>query len=207
MNSEGAIGRPAAAARVIPGAFLRMMRAMAMNEAVSGRLWILNPAWEQDWDALYEQELPRVYNFFRYRVGEGPVAEDLTSLTFEKAWQARHRYRRDVAGFCTWLLTIARHVAIDYYRSRKPHVSIEEAAELPGGATPEELNERRSNFDRLSVLLLALPERERELIALKYGAEMSNRAIAKATQLSESNVGTLLHRSIQSLRAQWNEGA
>ena len=178
-----------------------------MNEAVSGRLWILNPACEQDWDALYEQELPRVYNYFRYRVGDGPVAEDLTSLTFEKAWQARHRYRRDVAGFCTWLLTIARHVAIDHYRARKPNVPIDEAAGMPGGETPEELSERRSDFDRLNRLLVALPERERELVALKYGAEMSNRAIAKATRLSESNVGTILHRSIQSLRAQWNEGA
>ena len=207
MNSEGAIGGPPPPPLVIHAAFLRMMRTMAMNEAVSGRLWILNPACEQDWDALYEQELPRVYNFFRYRVGDGAVAEDLTSRTFEKAWLARTRYRRDVAGFCTWLLTIARHVAIDYYRSRKSHVSIEEAAELPSGATPEELSERRSEFDRLSVLLLALPERERELVALKYGAEMSNRAIAKATRLTESNVGTILHRTVQALRAEWNEGA
>ena len=40
--------------------------------------------------------------------------EELTARTFEKAWRARHRYRRDLSGFSTWLLTIARHVAIDY---------------------------------------------------------------------------------------------
>ncbi|MBK8027516.1 MAG: sigma-70 family RNA polymerase sigma factor [Chloroflexi bacterium] len=47
--------------------------------------------------------------------------------------------------------------------------------------------------------------RERELIALKYGAELTNRAIAEVTGLSESNVGTTLHRIIQKLRQQWDE--
>ena len=178
-----------------------------MNDAVFGRLWVLGPAREEDWDALYAEQLPRVYNFFRYRVGDGPVAEDLASLTFEKAWQARHRYRRDLSGFRTWLLTIARNVAIDHYRARKPHVSLDEAVALAGGATPEELSERRSEFERLTRLLEALPERERELIALKYGADLTNRAIAKTTGLTESNVGTILHRTIQALRAGWNEGA
>ena len=64
------------------------------------RLWTwVVPAREEDWDALYAAEMPRVYNFFRYRVGDGPVAEDLTSATFEKAWRARDRYRRDLASF------------------------------------------------------------------------------------------------------------
>ena len=180
---------------------------MAMNDAVLGRLWVLGTAREQDWDALYAEQLPRVYNYFRYRVGDGPVAEDLASRTFEKAWQARRRYRRDLAGFSTWLLTIARNVAVDHYRARRPHVPLDEADAVPGGATPEELSERRSDFERLTRLLEALPERERELVALKYGADMTNRAIAKATGLTESNVGTILHRTIQALRAGWNEGA
>ena len=48
--------------------------------------------------------------------------------------------------------------------------------------------------------------RERELLALKYGAELTNRAITRVTGLSESNVGTILHRTIQQLRAGWDEG-
>src|SRR5437879_2999161 len=42
-----------------------------------------------DWDTVYREELPRIYNFFRYRVGNPATAEDLTSLAFEKAWRAR----------------------------------------------------------------------------------------------------------------------
>jgi RNA polymerase sigma-70 factor (ECF subfamily) len=178
---------------------------MAMNDAVFGRLWVLSPATEEDWDALYAEQLPRVYNFFRYRVGDGPVAEDLASLTFEKAWRARHRYRRDLAGFGTWLFAIARNVANDYFRARRVHAPLEEAEQVSGGPSPEDLAEQRSDFERLSRLLAGLPERERELVALKYGSGMTNRAIAKATGLSESNVGTILHRTVGQLRAAWPE--
>jgi RNA polymerase sigma-70 factor (ECF subfamily) len=52
-------------------------------------------------------------------------------------------------------------------------------------------------------LTLSLSDRERELIALKYGAELNNRLIARLTGLSESNVGSILHRVIGSLREKW----
>ena len=180
---------------------------MANGNLAVGRIlpWAV-AAREEDWDALFAEQLPRIYNFFRYRVGDGPVAEDLTSITFEKAWRARQRYRRDLAGFGTWLLAVARNVAADHFRAARRLVPLEEAAELAGGPTPEELSERRSDLDRLGRLLPHRPDRERELLALKYGAEMTNRDIARLTGLSESNVGTILHRAVQALRADWEKG-
>jgi RNA polymerase sigma-70 factor (ECF subfamily) len=188
---------------------------MAIGEGAFGRIWALEPAREADWDALYADQLPRVYNYFRYRVGDGAVAEDLTSRTFEKAWVARNRYRRDLAGFATWLMTIARNVAIDHYRRRRtrpldgyPHAPLEAAEHVAGGDDPHHLAERREQLERLSRLLGQLPDRDRELVSLKYGAELTNRAIAKQMKLTETNVGTLLHRAVQKLRADWNvEGA
>jgi RNA polymerase sigma-70 factor (ECF subfamily) len=174
------------------------------NEAVFGRVWTwVVPAREADWDALYTEQLPRIYNFFRYRVGPGAVAEDLTSTTFEKAWRARHRYRRDLGAFATWLLTIARNVATDHFRQRRNHVPLEEAADVPAIETADADAEHRSNVERLARLLDQVPERDRELLSLKYGAELTNRTIARLTGLSESNVGTLLHRTIAGLRAEW----
>src|SRR5690349_2473284 len=102
---------------------------MALDETLPQRLarWVTA---EPDWNAVYAEELPRVYNFFRYRLGPDADIEDLTSRTFEKAWKARHRYRRDIAGFTTWLLGIARNVAIDHLRARRWHVPIDEAANV-----------------------------------------------------------------------------
>jgi RNA polymerase sigma-70 factor (ECF subfamily) len=177
---------------------------MASETAVLTRLipWIAR-ATEGDWNALFADQLPRVYNFFRYRLGDGPDAEDLTSITFEKAWRARHRYRRDLAGFTTWLLTIARHAAIDHHRRARHHLPLDSARHVAGGPTPEDLAGRASDVARLEDLLGRLAERERELVAFKYGAGLTNREIARLTGLSESNVGTILHRTIEGLRAGW----
>ena len=180
---------------------------MASELVVSSRLtaWFA-PAREADWEALYAAQLPCVYNFFRFRVGDGPVAEDLTAITFEKAWRARHRYRRDLAAFSTWLLAIARNVAADHFRRHREHLPLAAAEHVAAGDTPAELAERRSDAERLVRLLAGLEERERELVALKYGAGLTNRAIARQTGLSETNVGTLLHRTVRTLRARWDEG-
>jgi RNA polymerase sigma-70 factor (ECF subfamily) len=177
---------------------------MAIEGAIPGRQTRWLAAAEPDWDAVYAEQLPRVYNFFRYRCGPGGDVEELTARTFEKAWRARHRYRRDLAGFGTWLLSIARNVAIDAFRARRAHLPLEAASGVEaGGRSPEEAAVVRSDAARLSALLEGLPERDRELLSLKYGAGMANREIAAATGLSESNVGTILHRAVQALRRQW----
>lgn len=176
---------------------------MALDQTLPGRLaeWI--SAAEPDWDAVYAEQLPRVYNFFRYRFGNTADVEDLTSRTFEKAWRARHRYRRDIAGFSTWLLSIARNVGTDYLRAKRTMVPLEEAAAVTAAATPEDEVAQKSDAQRLALLLQELSERDRDLIALKYGAGLTNRAIAQATGLSESNVGTILYRAVQTLRTRW----
>jgi RNA polymerase sigma-70 factor (ECF subfamily) len=176
---------------------------MAVVQAVPRRLasWITA---EPDWDQAYAEHLPRVLNYFRYRLGQTADVEDLTARTFEKAWRARHRYRRDLAGFSTWLLTIARNVATDHLRARQRHDPLDAAATVPSpGGTPEQQALRQSDAERLAALLATLEPRQRELIAMKYGADMTNRAIAHATGLSESNVGTILHRAVETLRGQW----
>lgn len=161
-------------------------------------------AWEADWEEIYREELPRIYNFFRYRVGDGTVAEDLTSTTFEKAWRSRHQYRRDTAAFSTWLFAIARNVATDHFRKHRAHVPLEEACEVPDRQDLESTAFRRLQFRTLSHLMEQLPDRERDLLSLKYGSGLTNREIARVTGLSQSNIGTILHRTIQSLRDKWD---
>ena len=158
-----------------------------------------------DWDAVYREEMPRVFSYFRYRGFERATAEDLTSATFEKAWRARERYRKDRAAVPTWLLAIARNAAIDHLRRSRAAVPLEEAS-LRDDQTPETAALREAQGRRLRALLAALPEREQELLALKYGAGATNRAIATITGLGESNVGTILHRTVGALRDRWDEG-
>ena len=175
---------------------------MGLEEA-AGRSMHWPSTEEADWEAVYADHLPRIYNYFRFRLASEADVEDLTARTFEKAWSARVRYRGDVAAFSTWLYRIAQNVCIDHLRSRRDHAPLEAAVEVAAERTPETDEERRSDLTRLATLTASLPDRERELIALRYGAGLSNRAIAPLVGLSESNVGTILHRTVQALRSQW----
>jgi RNA polymerase sigma-70 factor (ECF subfamily) len=158
---------------------------------------------EVDWEEAYAQLEPRVYNYFRYRVGEDALAEDLTAATFEKAWRGRRRFRRDLGAFSTWLFTIARNTAADHFRRTRREVPLEESVASVDPASPEEVVQYQQELSRLARLLAGLPARERELIALKYGGRLTNRQIARLTRLGESNVGTILNRAVGKLRLEW----
>jgi RNA polymerase sigma-70 factor, ECF subfamily len=176
---------------------------MALEQAVQQRANGWNSVRDIDWDRIYTEQLPRVFNYFRFRVRNQADVEDLTSRTFEKAWRARSRYRDDVAGIATWLFAIARNVAIDHLRASIEHLPIEDAAHATIEITPEVEIADWSDIARLNTLASALPDRERDLLAMKYGAALNNRAIAQLTGLSESNVGTILSRAVERLRERW----
>lgn len=158
-------------------------------------------AGEADWEAAYQADLPRIFNFFRFRVGDERVAEDLTAETFEKAWRNREHYRRDLAAFSTWLFTIARNTASDYFRKTHPELPLDAVIQASDEESVESVIQQRADFERISSQLARLADRERELVALKYGAGLTNRAIARMSGISETNVGTILHRVTLQLRA------
>jgi len=155
-----------------------------------------------DWDALYTDHVGRIYNFFRYRTGDNTTAEDLTAATFEKAWRRRSQFRGSPEGFTAWLFTIARNTANDHFRKSPALVALEAVSHLAAPYSTAEQVEQESEFKRLVTALNRLPERERDILTLKYGADLNNRQIAQQLQLSESNVGTILNRTLQKLRSE-----
>jgi RNA polymerase sigma-70 factor (ECF subfamily) len=155
-----------------------------------------------NWDSVVNNELPRLYNYFRYRLGDESVAEELTSTVLEKAWTKRHRYRQDRAAFSTWLFAIAQNEVIAYLRKRRKTLPISVAEEVTS-ETAESIVEQAQDLGQLSRLLANLPEGEREIISLKFGADLNNREISVIKGLTESNVGTILNRVLQKLREQW----
>ena len=167
--------------------------------------WLAGSMTEADFEQWYRALLPRVYNFFRFRVGNDSIAEDLTSETIEKAWRSRAHYRSDLSAFSTWMFTVARRVAIDHYRRQRPSLRIPE--DVPSGDDLEVAVQAADDIRHLSQLLAELPLREQEMFALKYGAELPNGHIARLFGLSESNTGVILHRALQALRDKWDKQA
>lgn len=190
----------------LPGVYFYEMNAR-LRGLTSKQSAVMTDMADVDWTAVYAEQLPRVYNYFRFRTGDNTLAEDLTAQTFERAWCGRARYRRDLGGFSTWLFTLARNVAASHFRQHRStqQLPLDHVVGQHDHRSLEEIVQRRSDLARLQMLLARLPERERELIEFKYGAELTNRAIAQLMGMSESNVGTILHRIVQRLRAMWEE--
>lgn len=151
---------------------------------------------------LYRQYLPRILNYVRLRVDGEDLAQDLTATVFERAVAKQHTLRRRDA-FGAWLFRIARNTVAEYYRQRRPVVSLDQSDDLPApDLSPAEAAMRREEVEHLQVALATLSEREQEIIRLKFGGGLGNREIAGVMRLRAGNVAVILYRALRKLRAQ-----
>lgn len=151
---------------------------------------------------LYRTHTLAVFNYCLYRVGNRAVAEDLTADTFERAWRARRRYRPERASFATWIFAIARRGVIDWQRRQKRRPLFQLDPQIPDHVPlPESQAEQHERRVQLHQLVLELAPKEQELIALKFGAKMSNREIARLQNKSETAVGSAVYRVMQKIRS------
>ncbi len=137
----------------------------------------------------------RVYAYVAYRLGDGPDAEDVTSEVFERALRYGESYDPGKGDPIAWLIGIARRcVASAALSSRPPEQSIHDVQDEPDPAGPA--------VDRLAVraAVASLDERDRELIALRYGADLTARQIAETLELRTNAVEVALHRALGRLR-------
>ncbi len=152
-------------------------------------------------DDLYSEYYARVLAYLRFRVGSSEVAEDLVSLVFERA--LTHLDSLQAPGAAgAWLFRIARNCATDYFRRQRPTASLNalEDSSHPRECSPEELLIAQEERTRLFAHLGRLPEREREVIGLKFVACLHNREIARVLNMPEGTVGSILYRTLARLR-------
>ena len=142
-------------------------------------------------DALLE----RVYAYVAYRIGDGPEAEDVTSDVFERAIRYRSSFDRTKGEPVAWLIGVARRCIEGRPGLRDPVVG--------------EVRERADSIDvegdalrriTLASAIARLDRRDRELIALRYGADLTARQIATIVGLEMNAIEVALHRALGRLR-------
>jgi RNA polymerase sigma-70 factor (ECF subfamily) len=136
-----------------------------------------------------------VYGYVAYRIGAGADAEDLTGEVFERAVRYRDSFDPRKGSPSAWLIGIARR-CVDGHRPVDA-VSLEDAPDIAAA-----LDVEGSSVDRISLreAVSRLGDRDRELIALRYGADLSARQIADVLSLTTNAVEVALHRAIERLR-------
>lgn len=140
----------------------------------------------------------RVYSYVAYRIGDGPDAEDVTSEVFERALRYRDSYDRGRGEVVYWLIGIARR-CVDEALAASSQMA---GGEVPDVAGEDELATEVARRLELGAALEAIDVRSRELIALRYGADLPVREVARIVGLEVNATEVALHRARQRLRAE-----
>lgn len=150
-------------------------------------------------DPLADPEplIKRVYSYVAYRIGPGVDAEDVTSTVIERAVRYRKSYDPAKGDPRSWLMGIARTCVDDHFKARTN-------APLGPEYAPEGHWEESETVDRLSIAAVVsrLGDRDRELIALRFGADLSSREIGSLLGMTPAAVDVALHRSKERLRTE-----
>jgi RNA polymerase sigma factor (sigma-70 family) len=141
-----------------------------------------------------------VYAYVAYRIGPGPEAEDVTNDTLERAIRGRRTYDASKGPPIAWLIGIARRCLADSLQSRPEPVAEPETA-VPG---PEDDSVRRLT---LGAAIAQLDAREQELLALRYGADLTAARIGEILELRTNAVEVALHRALARLRDLLDDGS
>ena len=150
----------------------------------------------------YSKYFPRVFAYVYARVGNLHLTEDLVSEVFERAFTKAESLRSD-AAFSTWLFTIARNAIISHGRKygRETLVDPEVMQEIaPHSASVESQVLQQEEMQDIARLVRQFPQREQDIISLKFDAELPNQQIAEIMGLSEPNVRVIIFRTLRKLR-------
>jgi RNA polymerase sigma-70 factor (ECF subfamily) len=147
---------------------------------------------------LYDRHIQPIYRYVYSRVGSRAEAEDVTSQTFVSALEALPRYRHR-GHFDAWLFSIARSKVMDHFRhqsaARRQVEPIVLEADSPGDQVPAE------DVQALRSVLRSLPEEERELLRLRYGAGLTFGKMASVLGRKEEAVKKTVYRLLVRIRA------
>jgi RNA polymerase sigma-70 factor (ECF subfamily) len=157
---------------------------------------------DRDVERLFNDHAQALFGFLAYRTGDRVLAEDLVAETFERAVRGRRRFDRRKASEKTWLYAIALNCLRDHQR----RAGAESRAMATHGAGLEEYHdqglEQLVHRDEVMRAVAGLPEAEREVIALRFGAGLTVPEIAKVAGEKLTTVEGRVYRALRKLRTE-----
>jgi len=158
---------------------------------------------------LYDHYQGSVYRFLYYRVGSVALAEDLTSETFFRALRSMSSFRWQGKDFGAWLMTIARNLTTDHYKSSKTRLeTATEDMSAHDSATegPEVAVLASLTNEALLTALKALPPEQHECLVMRFLQGLSIAETAEVLGRSEGAIKQLQLRAVRNLAKLLPEG-
>lgn len=152
---------------------------------------------------LYEKYIDQIYNYIYFRTSNVKDAEDICSRVFMRALHHIERYEDRGYPFSAWLYRIAHNLVVNWYRDRERSDEISLDDQYPPPKMDGDVEDRIEKENETEILLAViqeLPEDRKELLILKHVEGMTNTEIGKIMDRTEGAVKALYHRTLESLR-------
>jgi len=158
---------------------------------------------EKEFGKIYDKSVDKIYRFIYLKVNSQELAEDLTSETFVKGWEAFQKQTSQIDNPQAFLYQIARNLVTDQYRqnAQAQFVSLENAPQMRDTEKGlEEMAMLTSDVDRVKAALANINDNYRDIIIWYYLDEFTVPEIARILNKSEEAVRVQIHRAINALR-------
>lgn len=158
-------------------------------------------------ETLYERYADRLYSYCFRQTGSYTLAQDLASTVWLEAWRTRKRPKpHDSGSLGPWLFGIARNVIRNSQRSQRRHRAAlaRLAAPIAEPDHADRICGRLDDEQRMRTVLSsvrALPDHERDVLALVVWGELSHAEVAAALGSSVGTVKSRLSRARARLSA------
>lgn len=156
---------------------------------------------QDDFERLYAAEAAGLLGFLVYRTGDVALAEDVLADTFERVLRTRRRFDPSRGSQKTWLYSIALNRLTDLRRRETAEErALERADDGNTAVSSQAQHDAIGERDAIMAALRTLSTEEREAVALRYGADLSLKEIARIAGTPETTIKGRLHRGLQKLR-------
>lgn len=149
-------------------------------------------------EEIFNEYHKKIENYVWGKVNDKHLAEDLTSVIFLKIYEKLDSFDQEKASISTWIYTIANNTVIDYFRTRKVYEEVPE--EISDLSEVDEAVLREEQLEELADALLKIPERERDLLVLRYYHNLTLKEIAIKMGMSYANVKIVHGKALTHMR-------
>lgn len=200
---------------ILPPEATRLLSGWALGRAAGTDVELLEAARGGDREAisqLVERYSPRLLRYLRRMAGEVDAADDLLQDTWLRVVERLDQHRKG-RPFAPWLFSVAHNCAIDWMRRRRGQPQFATAYEDEAGEREHPLDRVASGersaldalseealYERVALLLPALPPRYREVLSLRFEEEMTLKEVAVVVGVPISTVKTRARRGLALLR-------
>ncbi|MDI6591339.1 MAG: RNA polymerase sigma factor [Patescibacteria group bacterium] len=169
--------------------------------------------WRKEFGKIYDQYIDKIYRFIFLKVNSQEIAEDLTSETFLKGWEAyknqksKIKNQKEIENLQAFLYQIARNLVIDYYRKKGKTqiISADQVKIIDPKTNLEEKAAVNSEVENIKTALANLKEEYQNVIIWHYLDDLSISEIAKMLNKSEETARVMLHRALKILKNKLNQ--